>query len=108
MDKNMKKTLSLRATKAIHLLVSTAMFCLCAWLFYGNAFADKERVVYTAAGGFIFFILAMLLGRIYGIYSVGSSRVSYLIYSHGLTFLITDCIAYVLAILVYVIGSLFI
>ena len=100
MDKNMKKNLSLRATKAIHLLVSTAMFCLCAWLFYGNAFADKERVVYTAAGGVIFFILAMLLGRIYGIYSVGSSRVSYLIYSHGLTFLITDCIAYVLAILV--------
>ena len=100
MDKKMRKNISLRATKAIHLLVSTALFCLCAWFFYGEALVERERIVYTAAGGFIFLVLILLLGRIYDIYSVGSARVSHLIYSHGLTFLITDCVAYVLAVLV--------
>ena len=52
-------------------------------------------VGYTVAGGLIFCIMILLLGRIYDIYSVGTSRVSYLIYSHGLTFLITDALAYV-------------
>ena len=100
MDKKTKKNLSLRATKAFHLLVSTALFCLCMWLFYGDLFNDRERIVYTAAGTFVFFVLVLLLGRIYDIYSVGSARVSYLIYSHGLTFLITDFVAYVLIVLV--------
>lgn len=100
MDKKTKKSLTLRATKAIHLFVSTALFVLCTWFFYGAIFDDRERIVYTVAGGFVFFILVLLLGRIYDIYSVGSSRVSYLIYSHGLTFLITDCVAYALVVLV--------
>lgn len=94
MDKKTKKSLALRFTKATHILVSVAFFCLCNWFFYGHLFALNERIIYTAAGGFVFFVLVMLLGRIYDIYSVGSARVSHLIYSHGLTFLIADCVAY--------------
>ena len=51
---------------------------------------------YAVAGGLIFCVMILLLGRIYDIYSVGTARVSYLIYSHGLTFLITDALAYVI------------
>ena len=96
MDKKTRKSIALRLTKAIHLVVSTALLCLCGWFLYGNLFNTNERVIYTVAGGVIFFILVLLIGRIYDIYSVGSSRVSYLIYSHGLTFLMADFIAYVL------------
>lgn len=100
MNKTTKKGLALRLTKAIHVLVSVALFCLCTWFLYGNLFNYTERIIYTAAGGFCFFVLALLLGRIYDIYSVGSARVSHLIYSHGLTFLITDCVAYAIIVLV--------
>ena len=94
MDKRTKKSLALRLTKATHILVSVTFFCLCTWFLYGKLFTTNEKIIYTAAGGFVFFVLVMLLGRIYDIYSVGSARVSHLIYSHGLTFLIADCVAY--------------
>lgn len=100
MDKKIKKSLALRTTKFLHILVSTALFCLCWALYYNLGDGRYERIGYTVAGGVIFLVLVLLLGRIYDIYSVGSSRVSYLVYSHGLTFLIIDALAYVIISLV--------
>ena len=100
MDKKTIKGIALRLTKAAHLLVATALFCLCTWVFYGKLFDNNEKIVYTVVGGLGFAILVLVLGRVYEIYSVGSSRVSYLIYSHGLTFLIIDVVAYMLVMLV--------
>lgn len=95
MNKKTVKGVLLRITKGAHLLVSTALFCACFGFFYWDLFNQSERVIYMVAGGLAFLTLVLLLGRVYDIYSVGSSRVSYLIYSHGLTFLITDVVAYV-------------
>lgn len=95
MDKKTKKSLALRTTKFFHLIVSTFLFCACWWYFCSANFNAPEQMGYTVAGGLIFCILVLLIGRVYDIYSVGTARVSYLVYSHGLTFLITDALAYV-------------
>ena len=100
MDKKTKKSLTLRLTKMAHIVVSVALFCLCIWFLYGDLFNYNERLIYTVFGGIIFFVLVLLLGRVYDIYSVGSARVSHLIYSHGLTFLITDFVSYAIIVLV--------
>ena len=96
MDKKTKKNLALRTTKFLHLIVSTGLFCGCWWFFCREYFDSPDMIGYTVAGGLIFCVMILLLGRIYDIYSVGTARVSYLIYSHGLTFLITDALAYVI------------
>ena len=95
MDKKTKKSLALRTTKLFHLIVSTLLFCVCWWYFCTSNFDAPEQVGYTVAGGFVFFILTLLIGRIYDIYSIGTSRISYLVYSQGLTFLITDAMSYI-------------
>ncbi|MBE6646414.1 MAG: sugar transferase [Ruminococcaceae bacterium] len=96
MDKKTKKNLALRTTKFLHLIVSTGLFCGCWWFFCREYFDSPDMIGYTVAGGLIFCVMILLLGRIYDIYSVGTARVSYLIYSHGLTFLITDALVYVI------------
>lgn len=100
MDRKTRKSLALRTTKLFHILVSTGLFAICWWCYCTEEFNSTEQIGYTVAGGIIFCVLVLLLGRIYDIYSVGSSRVSYLIYSHGLTFLIVDALAYVVIALV--------
>ena len=100
MDKRTQKNLALRTTKFFHILLSTGLFCLhWAW-YFKNEFEWSELIGYTAVGGMVFLILVLLLGRVYDIYSVGSSRVSYLIYSHGLTFLIADALSYAVMVLI--------
>lgn len=94
MDKKTRKSLALRTTKVFHLLVATGLFCLCWWRYFSKEFNMTEQIGYAVAGCIVFAVMVILLGRIYDIYSVGSARVSYLIYSHGLTFLITDALVY--------------
>ena len=100
MDKKSVKSLALRISKATHIVVSVALYCLCVWFFYKDLFNGSEQIIYTVAGGVIFFVLVLLIGRIYDVYSIGASRVSYLIYSCGLTFFMADVVSYVLVALV--------
>ena len=95
MDKKLRKRLVLRFVKLLHLLVTVTSFCLCWSLYYAAKLGLENTMEYTVAGGILYLIPVVLLGRIYGVYSVGSSRVSHLVYSQGLTTLIAAGIFYV-------------
>lgn len=100
MNKNTKKVLALRLTKLLHALVATALFGLCWMQYYDAVNFIPERAGYLAAGSAVFFVLLLLFARVYDMYAIGSARVSHIIYSHGLAFVILDIFIYVVAFLI--------
>ncbi len=99
MGKDIKKNLCLRIAKLIHFLGATALFGLCLSFFYLDNTDGARRVAFTLAGCSAYLVLIVLLGRVYDVYSIGSNRVSRLLYSQELTFLLSACIVYVLLLL---------
>ena len=90
-----KKRIIIRSTKALSILVSVGLFCLC-WNFYYGAWIGAGRSVgYLIATGILYMVLTVLMGRIYGAYETGSFRISQLVYSQGLSVCWCALIAYV-------------
>ena len=90
MAESTKKVLSLRLIKLLHLTVTISLFFL--YQFFFGAEADLPVSV---AATVLYLTVFFLIGRTYDIYAVGSSRVLILVYSHGLTHLITAALTYV-------------
>ncbi len=100
MDKKMAKSLALRAIKLLHLLTTVVLFCLCLVFYYNPALDLGNHIGHALAGSVLYLVLIALLGRVYGIYNVGSSRISQLVYSQSLTMLIAVGISYVVMVLI--------
>lgn len=91
----MKNLGIMRGLKLLYILVTTALFGLCWQLYYMPCLGLSRETVYVIAVGILYLMLFVLLGRIYDIFAVGTSRLSQLLYSQGLSLLITAGIAYV-------------
>lgn len=96
MKPSLGKTLVIRGLKALNVLAAVALFCLCWHFYYSGELGFAQNVGYTVAVGILYMVLSVLLGRTYNAYTVGSYRVSQLVYSQGLTALLTAAVAYVL------------
>ncbi len=90
MPESTKKVLSLRLIKLLHLTVTIGLFFL-----YQFFFGSASDLSVSVAGTVLYLTVFFLIGRTYDIYAVGSSRVLILLYSHGLTHLITAALTYV-------------
>ena len=85
----------MRGFKLLHILVITAMFVACAYIWY-VPMMDIGRVEgYLTAATLVYLVMILLLGRVYRSYMVGTSRVRQLVYSQGLMLLISAGIGYV-------------
>lgn len=94
-----KKLGIMRGLKLLYILVITALFCVCWQMYYMPCLGIAGEVAYGIAVGILYLILAVLLGRIYEIFAVGTYRISQLLYSQGLSLLISAGIAYVVMII---------
>ncbi len=89
------KTLLMRSFKLLHVLVITALFGVCAYVWYVPMLGIERMHAYLVAVAFIYLMMIVLLGRIYRIHMVGTSRVRQLVYSQGLALLLSAAIGYV-------------
>lgn len=93
--KKTAKTLLMRSFKLLHALVVTALLTVCAYFWYIPMLGIERSIGYLLAVALIYFVMVLLLGRIYRVYMVGTSRVRQLLYSQGLTLLLCAAIGYV-------------
>lgn len=93
--KKSAKTFLMRCFKLLHALVVTALMAVCAYIWYIPMLGVDRSVGYLMAVTLIYFIMIMLLGRIYRAYMVGTSRVRHLLYSQGLALTISATVGYV-------------
>lgn len=96
MSTSFKKKQLMRAVKILFILVVTALFAVCWKCWYSDILRvlPEREIAYAVAASFLYLVITVLLGRIYAIFAVGTSRVSQLLYSQGLTLLVVDVIAY--------------
>ena len=93
--KQQAKTLLMRSFKLLHALVVTALLVVCAYFWYIPMLEITRSIGYLMAVTVIYLMMLLLLGRIYCIYMVGTSRVRQLMYSQSLTLLICAALSYV-------------
>jgi len=92
MNQELMKRIGMRSMKAMNVLVMAVLFCLCWYFFYVPQ--KTNTMAFVAAVGILYTVLIVLLGRLYNAFTAGTYRVSQLVYSQGLTALITIVIAY--------------
>lgn len=97
MDKVMRKHLMMRSLKLLHILVTVLLFGVCWDTYYANQIGVQATQAGCLVAVGVYFILIILLGRIYNAYLVGTSRVSQLICSQILTAVFAAGISYILA-----------
>lgn len=94
MDK-FKHNLLLRTIKVLDAVMITAPFG-CCWFWY---YADRVDAPFYAKGNWLvvalFFVLYIIFGRIYDAFRISINRISEIIYSQTLAFLVADGIMYV-------------
>ena len=94
-----KHELSLRFIKLINVVMITIPFALCWYLYY----ADKIMTPFFRKGNWliilIFFLLYIFFARIYDSFVINLTRITDLVYSQTLAFLITDGMMYIIIIL---------
>lgn len=95
MSKQTKNTLIMRSVKLLHILVVIALFAACAYLYYIPVLGVGNAVGYLSAACCVYLALYLLLGRIYHVYSVGTSRIRQLAFSQGLSLALSAAIGYV-------------
>lgn len=92
--KKMQHNLWLRGVKGVNALLQTLPFALCWFLYY----KDITSAPYYAKGNVlivaIFLLLYVIFGRIYEAFNVSLYRISEMVYSQGLSVLISDGILY--------------
>ena len=94
-----KHELSLRFIKLINVVIITIPFALCWYLYY----ADKIMTPFFRKGNWliilIFSLLYIFFARIYDSFVINLTRITDLVYSQTLAFLITDGMMYIIIIL---------
>ena len=93
MKQEQLKRIGMRGIKVLNVAVMVGLFCLCWYFFYVPQ--KMNTLAYVGAVGLLYTVVTILLGRIYNAYTAGTYRVSQLVYSQGLTSLLTTFIAYV-------------
>ncbi|MBR4873628.1 MAG: sugar transferase [Clostridia bacterium] len=93
MQQKTRKKFVLRLAKLFHMLVTVGLFLLYLMQYRGFGLAQEDLAIY-AAGGLLYVVLFAFLSGTYSAYAIGSSRVSILIYSHGLVLSISSVLAY--------------
>ena len=93
--KKTAKTLLMRGFKLLHALVVTALLVVCAYFWYVPMLGIERSIGYLVAVTVIYLVMVLLLGRIYRVYMVGTSRVRHLLYSQGLAILVSAGVGYV-------------
>lgn len=93
---NFGHNLSLRVAKALDAAMITVPFVLCWYLYY----ADRVDQPFYAKGNWLvialFCILYIAFGRVYDAFQISTSRISEIIYSQTLAFLVSDGIMYIM------------
>lgn len=92
----MKNLTIMRAIKLLYILAVTVLFGVCWQMHYMSCMDLADETAYGVVVGALYLILFVLLGRIYEVFSVGTYRVSQLVYSQSLSLLIVAGIVYVL------------
>lgn len=95
MKRPMRNLSIMRLLKLVYILMVTAIFYVCWQMFYMPCLHLTERT-YGIAVGILYLIVFVLLGRIYEVFSVGTYRVSNLVFSQGLSLLLVAGMTYVL------------
>lgn len=87
--------LLLRIVKVLDAAMVTVPFALC-WMLY---YADRVDAPFYAKGNWLvialFFILYIIFGRVYDAFLISINRISEIIYSQALAFLVSDGIMYI-------------
>lgn len=87
--------LLLRIVKALDAAMVTVPFALC-WMLY---YADRMDAPFYAKGNWLvialFFIVYIIFGRVYDAFLISINRISEIIYSQALAFLVSDGIMYI-------------
>ncbi len=89
-----KNTIIMRLLKTLHVLVLTAMLVACVYIWYVPMLGIERAWAYSLAAALIYFMLFVNMGRIYGIYRFGVSRIRHLLYAQGLTILLSAAVGY--------------
>lgn len=85
----------MRLLKLVYILMVTMIFYVCWKMFYMPCL-NLTKLSYGLTVGLLYLILFVLLGRIYEVFSVGTYRVSHLVFSQGLSLLLIAGMTYVL------------
>ena len=85
MKSPLKNAVIMRVLKVLHALITTALLVTCVHIWYMPLLQTQQAVAYSASVAFIYLMLILILGRIYGVYRVGVSRIRHLLYAQGLT-----------------------
>lgn len=92
-----KNAIIMRLMKVLHMLVLTAMLVACVRIWYVPMLGLERAWAYSCAAAIVYFMLAANLGRIYGIYRFGVSRIRHLVYAQGLTIFLSAAVGYAAA-----------
>ena len=82
MKTSMGNLVIMRLLKLVYVLVVAAIFYVCWQMFYMPCL-NLTKLSYGLTAGLFYVILFVLLGRIYEVFSVGTYRVSHLVFSHN-------------------------
>lgn len=96
----MLKNLLMRCLKGINVLVTAFLFAFCWSNYYAHELGRLKFTEYIVVVGLLYTIAIILLYRIYNALTVGSYRVSQLLYSQGLALFISAAIAYLVVIVI--------
>lgn len=94
MKSPLKNAVIMRVLKVLHALITTALLVTCVHIWYMPLLQTQQAVAYSASVAFIYLMLILILGRIYGVYRVGVSRIRHLLYAQGLTIFFSCAICY--------------
>lgn len=90
-----RHSLVLRIAKMIDAIMITVPFVLCWYLYY----AERVDTPFCAKGNWLmvalYFLLYITFGRVYDAFRISMNRISEIIYSQALAFLVSDGIMYI-------------
>ena len=96
MEKRIRKQLALRGAKFLNVVMVSVFVCLCWQFYYIERLSLESKLPITLAIGLTYAIIFVLLCRVYGVFEVGSLRISQLIYSQSLSILLVDILFYII------------
>ena len=99
--RSMKKTLTIRGLKLLHLLVSVGLFILCWRLYYYGRYTTARHLKGDLILYGLYTVLLFLMNRTYDAYSLGYRKASDNTYSQTLAQIITAGIIWVVSLLMY-------